>query len=452
MRDVVISASSLWARAIDLTVLVPSQGEWVQEVIRRTGQAPLHIFAPLRYGMPCHGARRTAAVTILETLFKHHWKRIRTVNLHAIRLDLSQEPVFEELLQQPAPRLEVFSVCLANPNTSLRLFSNDSPSLKECELSHIAFGTDTLWLRNVRQLHSCSYHWVGQRTERIMAPSKLLNVLSHMPLLETLCGLDRCTLGPLDIIRPLPNIVLPRLSSIALKTGGNSDAIIAVLTHINPAPGCNFYMDFCRTEGFRFTAGDITAFYRLVFQYFRNHLKSQRLSNFSIYFNKRGRGIFKIEAGPINSRFFFSLDLASPPLFARLFFSNENLRQFFSLLENEEVLNITNHMLPILLTLRNDDNSLILPRLRRLFLPVDFRDRVVEFHDIFLFLEWRWEIGLPLDSIHLPMPDERVDIHYDLSDLDRFTGLEVEWENGAGRYLCGSGEPDQLIFPMSIHL
>ena len=134
MRDVVISASSLWARAIDLTVLVPSQGEWVQEVIRRTGQAPLHIFAPLRYGMPCHGARRTAAVTILETLFKHHWKRIRTVNLHAIRLDLSQEPVFEELLQQPAPRLEVFSVCLANPNTSLRLFSNDSPSLKECEL------------------------------------------------------------------------------------------------------------------------------------------------------------------------------------------------------------------------------------------------------------------------------------------------------------------------------
>ena len=194
-----------------------------------------------------------------------------------------------------------------------------------------------------------------------MAPSKLLNVLSHMPLLETLCGLDRCTLGPLDIIRPLPNIVLPRLSSIALKTGGNSDAIIAVLTHINPAPGCNFYMDFCRTEGFRFTAGDITAFYRLVFQYFRNHLKSQGLSNFSIYFNKRGRGIFKIEAGPTNSRFFFSLDLASPPLFASSFFSNENLRQFFSLLENEEVLNITNHMLPILLTLRNDDNSLILP-------------------------------------------------------------------------------------------
>ena len=118
-------------------------------------------------------------------------------------------------------------------------------SLKQCELSHIDFTTDTLWLRNVRQLHGCSHHWLGPRTERITAPSKLLNMLSHIPLLETLCGLDRCTLGPLDIIHPLPDVVLPRLSSIALKTGGNSDAIIAVLTHTNPAPGCNFYVDFC---------------------------------------------------------------------------------------------------------------------------------------------------------------------------------------------------------------
>ena len=355
-RDVVVSASSLWARAIHLTVLAPSQDELVQEVIRRTSQAPLHIFASLCYPMPYHGTQRTAAVTILETLFKHHWKRTRTVNLHAIRLDLSQEPVFEELLQQPAPRLEVFCVCLSNPNTTLRLFSNDSPSLKECELSHIAFSTGTLWLRNVRQLHGCSYHWLGQRTERIMAPSKLLNVLSPMPLLETLCGLDRCTLGPPDIIHPLPNVVLPRLSSIALKTGGNSDATIAVLTHINPAPGCNFYMEFCRTEGFRFTAEDITAFYRLVFQYFQHYLQRQPLSNFSIYFNKRGRGIFKIEAGRANARF-FSLDLASPPLFARLFFSNENLHQISPPPESEEVLNATHHMLPILLTLRKDNNS-----------------------------------------------------------------------------------------------
>ena len=157
-RDVVVSASSLWAGAIDLTVLAPLQDEWVQEVIRRTGQELLHISAPF---MLAHGAQQTAAVTILEALFKHHWKRIRTVDLCATRLDLSQEPVFKELLQQPAPRLEVFCICLSNPNTTLRLFSNDSPSLKECELSHIAFNTDTLWLRNVRQLHRCSHHGLG---------------------------------------------------------------------------------------------------------------------------------------------------------------------------------------------------------------------------------------------------------------------------------------------------
>ena len=115
-----------------------------------------------------------------------------------------------------------------------------------------------------------------------MAPSKLLNALSHMPLLETLHGLDRYTLGPLDINHPLPNIVLPRLNYIALKTGGNSDAIIAVLTRINPAPGCNLYMEFCRREGFRFTAEDSTAFYRLVFQYFQNYLKTRPLLDFSI--------------------------------------------------------------------------------------------------------------------------------------------------------------------------
>jgi hypothetical protein len=50
------------------------------------------------------------------------------------------------------------------------------------------------------------------------------------------------------------------------------------------------------------------------------------------------------------------------------------------------------------------------------------------------------------------MPADRVDVRYDLSGLDRFTGLEVEWENGAGRYLCGSGNPDQLIFPMSTNV
>ena len=91
--------------------------------------------------MLLHGTQQTAAVTILKTLFKHHWKLIRAVNLHAIRLDLSREPVFKELLQQPAPRLEIFCVCLSNPNVTLRLFSHDAPSLKECELSHIAFDT-----------------------------------------------------------------------------------------------------------------------------------------------------------------------------------------------------------------------------------------------------------------------------------------------------------------------
>ena len=61
----------------------------------------------------------------------------------------------------------------------------------------------------------------------------------------------------------------------------------------------------------------------------------------------------------------------------------------FSLLENEEVLNITTHMLPILLKLWNDNNLLILPQLQRLFLPIDIPDSMVEFHDIFLFLAWQ---------------------------------------------------------------
>ena len=125
--------------------------------------------------------------------------------------------------------------------------------------------------------------------ERIVTPSKLFEALSHMPLLETLHGLNRCTFGPLDNTHPLPNVVLLRLSSIVLRTGGNTEAIIAVLSHINPSPGCNFCADFFRLEGFTFTTEEITAFYSLIFQYFQNYLESQPSSNFSIYFNKNGR-------------------------------------------------------------------------------------------------------------------------------------------------------------------
>jgi len=221
-RSVAITTSTIWGRAIDMDVLGASSRYWSYEVIRRSGNSPLHVYGAV------YGNRRRSN-DLLTSLLKHHWSRFEVLDIEVFnREDLS---VWDTFCKEPAPSLESFRLsCYGQghiPDSfKVSLFSDHAPKLRR-----LRFEWDG-------QRHNF-YHskWTKQLREiELTAP---LSVPQGLDLLAKMRDLEVLTISTeiFCLTSPLPSsqikIVLPKLRSIAIS--GTLGTAIAFLSHITPS-------------------------------------------------------------------------------------------------------------------------------------------------------------------------------------------------------------------------
>ncbi|KDR76605.1 hypothetical protein GALMADRAFT_139519 [Galerina marginata CBS 339.88] len=147
-RNFLLGSSFLWGRVVDLELLFVAKESWRAEVLRRTGQALLHV-----KGRVDSIKRLQAQQRAVFSFLVREWSRIQKIN---IRIGLSEEywpsgtRTFWELFQHPAEHLELFhlSVQLSPRLMNLldneiclttRLLSDHAPSLRNFFCTNLWF-------------------------------------------------------------------------------------------------------------------------------------------------------------------------------------------------------------------------------------------------------------------------------------------------------------------------
>ena len=218
-RTIILQAPSLWSRVIDMDVLRISPQKWREEVMERTGEAPLHV-----KGCVYESGDESLFVWIISKF----GARIRN-------LDVVGEPDSSNLasaisfLQYPAPCLESFKLQIDGVmplgNSNFSLFSDNAPSLRSYFHTGILFNIGTHWLSNLCNLYICSH----------IGLCRLLEILSRTPRLQFL----KVERGVLDNPRseaPLRHATLTHLKEIEIYD--HLLMSVLLLDSIAPAAGC----------------------------------------------------------------------------------------------------------------------------------------------------------------------------------------------------------------------
>ncbi len=217
-RDLLLGASYLWARLIDLDLLCNDWHHvWRNEIIRRSEGAPLWIrFESERISYrKDHGAISAPTEYISEffcRIVKENWHRIQRLVVY--REDWNS--VIYSMLCYPAPYLQNLTVPLKNKivktedsgeDSSIRpIFSDYAPFLRRLSLKGYNVHYQAPWLK---QLHILEL--VGEYDVR-----DILAVLSATPSLREV----RLELrSQRDMTSPIPEVSLPSLERMELHFG-----------------------------------------------------------------------------------------------------------------------------------------------------------------------------------------------------------------------------------------
>lgn len=182
-RTTILSSPTLRANALDLNFLTQKNGNWRNEVLKRTGESPLTVIADICFDNAWDGFPYSFLLKILDV----HWHRIRTlfVCIHPISEDSDAAiPVRDGLwhaVNRPAPNLKFCTIVnmdaeYHSPNTAL--FSGESPQLRSITFQGFRVKLSGPWLFNVRRLFLLSTH--------SYSVNHILQGLFDMPLLEEL--------------------------------------------------------------------------------------------------------------------------------------------------------------------------------------------------------------------------------------------------------------------------
>ncbi|KDR84487.1 hypothetical protein GALMADRAFT_237365 [Galerina marginata CBS 339.88] len=254
-RQILLERPSVWGKLIDLNVFCKAtvKEEWGNEVLRRSQGALLWIRGSVIIG-DLHWSQ-----VFFQHLLHKHWTRIQKLVVDLPPVD--QRYLTWQTFLQPAPSLETFQIRCYNyhhrkgldfhrrwrasseegllffrlpQDRPLGLFSNDAPSLRNFEATHIHLPLSAPWLSNLRSVSFSSP----------ITLRKAFQAIQQMPLLECL-GMEELRHTPDEHI--LPHLTFTRLTTITL-----SDFLGVcpqILNHITPAAGCSL----------SFTALDSTA-------------------------------------------------------------------------------------------------------------------------------------------------------------------------------------------------
>ncbi|KAF9558648.1 hypothetical protein CPC08DRAFT_709479 [Agrocybe pediades] len=234
-RSVLLQASSIWGRLLDLDELRKMPYFWRDMLAERIADALLWIRGPVSVEMRPYFAR----------VLDEKWDRIQVMDIsdYEYSYDGEREKVYAPLLRK-ASNLQILKISIAEEDLrdgskrwfSLqgRLFDNHAPFLDEIVFHGISykFQPNAPWLSNLRVLSL-------DRQRSTLAVFRLLNA---MPLLEHVRIADLFDMMILeDEGVELPSIKLPRLASLWLNSPYLFN-LLPFLERLTPSKDCGLYI------------------------------------------------------------------------------------------------------------------------------------------------------------------------------------------------------------------
>ncbi|KJA24818.1 hypothetical protein HYPSUDRAFT_38489 [Hypholoma sublateritium FD-334 SS-4] len=227
-RDLMLATPSLWARLIDMYYISKSLGnEWRDELIRRSGTAPLYIRAQ----------EIDRSGNVLRIL-RENWHRTQRLVVH----DLTSSVDLTRLVfALPAPYLETFAVTLGGTHAEdneealfVPLFGGHAPMLRSFHLSNHALDLRAPWLHNLHSLVLADKYSVRDALA-VLAETHGLQELTIYPKNES----------PAYIPPYQPVVSLPRLRS--LYCNGQPLICRTLLDYVDIPLGCS--LEICIHNG-----------------------------------------------------------------------------------------------------------------------------------------------------------------------------------------------------------
>ncbi|KJA17398.1 hypothetical protein HYPSUDRAFT_46483 [Hypholoma sublateritium FD-334 SS-4] len=233
-RNLMLATPSLWAKLIDLWHTSARDYEWMNELVRRSGTAPLWIRVE-------HGDTDRPADTskpILQYFFDladANWHRIQKLAIH-----LHDEPRLHatrwKTLHIPAPELHTFAVLYEwtwraegpdeDPITTF--FAGHAPKLRRFGLSSYIIHDRAPWLRHLHTMHFDSAYSVDVVLAVLSSTQRLQKIKIHD------FNNNDHTSTPLRIAS------LPHLKRLEYE--GEAQLFATLLNHLEIPPDCALCM------------------------------------------------------------------------------------------------------------------------------------------------------------------------------------------------------------------
>ncbi|KAF9475204.1 hypothetical protein BDN70DRAFT_271111 [Pholiota conissans] len=250
-RQIILDSPSIWGNCMDLDLLGQECSDWRDEVLRRTGSAPL-----------CVQARYAKAVTsntdihrFLVDLIDAHWERIQVFDIYVqLRQTLNDARVWSAF-SRPAPNLRMFSLSSLNnsietiagpfPKHSMHLFSDKAPVLAQFSLRDNTIVMPISFRPFPPALLSANLQHLSLHQPTEFAATDLLAACEQMPNLKVLgIVISRLIAGDPqnEYMYSHRKVSLPSLMAITIA-GPELAIYPAFLGRISAHPGCALSVD-----------------------------------------------------------------------------------------------------------------------------------------------------------------------------------------------------------------
>ncbi|KDR72293.1 hypothetical protein GALMADRAFT_143145 [Galerina marginata CBS 339.88] len=465
-RNLILDSPSLWGRVIDLDCL--HQDDWRREVLHRTGSSDLFI----RYKGLC----KLPSTTVISILAEN-WERVRSLDLDFHKNDpkATDASAFYNnsglwnILKRPSNILESFRLFLQarEPQLSTQhsktilsppgfvIFNNHAPSLIKIFAPNINLNLHASWVSHIRHL-----------SLNMPTPvDKLLEALTHMPLLDTLDDGESYQVIVPGGAKRTDKVALPQLKHIILSSDSNISPYLAFLSQIEPLD--RRFLSFSHVGQHpsypQPDTQDMAAASAILADYSRQAPLSVSTKVALFFLRERFRFCATLPSG---RSFTFNLRHYSDPItelwsaldlpdFPNVHTANLILQTEFgvhpsdpkfgkfitSLLSKINTLHTTPESIGFLLRVPEDLLKAAFPVLREIvFSNWGRADDVSEPHR---FLVIRKAMGRPIPTISVRKPGMG---RLWMRSLEEITGLKVVVfaEGHRKEYICGSGSPEAL--------
>ncbi|KDR79606.1 hypothetical protein GALMADRAFT_137407 [Galerina marginata CBS 339.88] len=456
-RSVILDAPALWGKLIDLDNLLQKRDEWKDEVLHRSGGAPLSILGSDFYRNPMPWRDRFPAETFVISILNQHWRRIENLVISSDRrrIDLA----LLESIQKPAPRLRKFHVQFKNPqNTSHigELFANQAPLLESVAIP-FKFQLPAPWLSNIRTILIGGYYFYL---------SEIIDILKTTPLVENITVSIRQALNTTgDTVHARP-LTLPHLAAVSIAGDFTSGiGILGSLVNIHRATSLEVSLvDITRTKN-----EDWTTLYQTLFKVLQDHFGVHSPTRTSLilnpkYFSLKAYGhagsIFQID---LQSSIWDQRDITSfmackfqMPTFHTtveldLEFDPDSIkdynpifRSFFSSFSSIRVLTLRHERaIRQVHPQHMDPSEILFPTLETLKFRW-YKGGIFATEPISQFLVARREAGYPISNLDLTGYSKDIaQALMSMDELEEMKGLKILWcrsgEDGVLEHTCGSG-------------